>query len=59
MEIKIFLAIVDKLVPAELDICSVLDSYGPHKTATIQHWLLCRPRFHLHLTPTSASGLNW
>jgi transposase len=36
----------------------VLDNYGTHKTAEIQRWLLKRPRFHFHFTPTSASWLN-
>ena len=36
----------------------VLDNYGTHKTALIHNYLLSRPRFHLHFTPTSASWLN-
>ena len=36
----------------------VLDNYGTHKTAMIHNWLLRRPRFHLHFTPTSASWIN-
>ncbi len=34
------------------------DNYGTHKTALIRRWLLKRPRFHVHFTPTSASWLN-
>jgi len=37
-----------------------LDSgqHATHKTPAIQRWLLKRPRFHVHFTPTSASWLN-
>ena len=58
VEFRKFLAIIDKAVPKELDIHLVLDNYGTHKTAMIHNWLLRRPRFHLHFTPTSASWLN-
>lgn len=33
-------------------------NYGTHKTALIRRWLLKRPRYHLHFTPTHASWLN-
>jgi hypothetical protein len=29
-----------------------------HKTALIRGWLAKRPRWHVHLTPTSSSWLN-
>lgn len=29
-----------------------------HKTALIRDWLAKRPRWHVHLTPTSSSWLN-
>jgi transposase len=35
-----------------------MDNYGTHKTPLIRRWLAKRPRFHLHFTPISASGLN-
>lgn len=35
-----------------------MDNYGTHKTALVRRWLLKRPRFHAHFTPTSASWLN-
>lgn len=35
----------------------ILDNYGTHKTASIQRWLLKRPRFQLHFTPTELLGL--
>ena len=53
-----FLRVIDKSVPKDQDIHLVLDNYGTHRTALIHNWLLRRPRFHLHFTPTSASWLN-
>lgn len=56
-EFRNFLDTIEKNVPAGLDIDLILDNYGTHKTQLIR-WLVKRPRFHLHFTPTSASGLN-
>jgi transposase len=36
----------------------ICDNYGTHKHPTVREWLAQHPRFHLHLTPTSASWLN-
>ncbi len=36
----------------------VWDNYATHKTAIIHNWLAKRPRWHVHLTPTSSSWLN-
>jgi transposase len=58
LEFRKFLDKIDAEVPPALDVHLILDNYGTHKTATIQRWLLKRPRFHLHFTPTSASWLN-
>ena len=49
---------VEANVPATFDIHLVMDNYGTHKTDAIKRWLLARPRFHVHFTPTSASWLN-
>lgn len=57
-EFRRFLDTVDAAVPADLDVHVVLDNYGTHKTELIKRWLLKRPRFHFHFTPTSASWLN-
>jgi transposase len=35
-----------------------MDNYATHKTPLIRSWLAKRPRWHVHLTPTSASRLN-
>lgn len=58
VEFRKFLDTVDAAVPADLDVHLILDNYGTHKTALIQRWLVKRPRFHVHFTPTSASWLN-
>lgn len=58
VEFRNFLDTIEKNVPAELDIHLILDNYGTHKTQLIRAWLVKRPRFHLHFTPTSASWLN-
>ena len=57
-EFRAFLDTIAATVPAELDVHLILDNYGTHKTAMIRRWLLKRPRFHVHFTPTSASWLN-
>ena len=35
-----------------------MDNYATHKTPLIRNWFARRPRWHVHLTPTSASWLN-
>ncbi len=45
-----FLRLIDREVPAELDIHLVLDNYATHKHAQVKRWLAARPRFHLHFT---------
>jgi transposase len=57
-EFKKFLVHIDEEVPKELDVHLILDNYATHKTPDIMRWLLRRPRFHLHFTPTSGSWLN-
>jgi transposase len=57
-EFRKFLDTIDQNVPRSLDVHLILDNYGTHKTATIRNWLLKRPRFHVHFTPTSASWIN-
>ncbi|MFC1851450.1 IS630 family transposase [candidate division CSSED10-310 bacterium] len=58
VEFRKFLDLIDKSVPEELDIHLILDNYGTHKAALIQRWLLKRPRFQMHFTPTYASWTN-
>src|SRR5712692_490856 len=58
VEFRNFLDTIERNVPPEMDIHLILDNYGSHKTQLIRDWLVKRPRFHLHFTPTSASWLN-
>lgn len=58
IEFKKFLVLIDKSVPAGLDVHIVIDNYSTHKTPAIKSWLLAHPRFHVHFTPTSSSWLN-
>lgn len=58
VEFRAFLDQVEANVPADLDVHLVLDNAATHKTKLIHDWLLKRPRWHLHFTPTSASWLN-
>jgi transposase len=57
-EFREFLDEIEKNVPADLDVHLVMDNYATHKTPLIRGWLAKRPRWHVHLTPTSASWLN-
>jgi len=57
-EFKSFLDLIEREVPEDLDLHLVMDNYGTHKTALIQHWLLRHPRFHVHYTPTYSSWIN-
>ena len=57
-EFRRFLDEIEARVPRELDVHLVWDNYATHKTKMIRDWLLKRPRWHVHLTPTSSSWLN-
>ena len=57
-EFRDFLDEIESAVPADLDVHLVMDNYATHKTPLIRNWLARRPRWHVHLTPTSASWLN-
>ncbi len=58
VEFRAFLDQVEAAVPADLDVHLVLDNAATHKTKLVHDWLVKRPRWHLHFTPTSASWLN-
>jgi len=58
IEFRKFLDTIDSSVPLHLDVHLILDNYATHKTRLIQRWLVKRPRFHLHFTPTGSSWLN-
>jgi transposase len=57
-EFQRFLNLIDKSVPAHLDVHVVLDNSSTHKTPSIQRWLVRHPRFTFHFTPTYSSWLN-
>jgi transposase len=57
-EFQRFLNLINRQVPAELDLHVIVDNYSAHKTPAVQRWLLRHPRFHLHFTPTYSSWLN-
>ena len=58
IEFRKFLDTIDASVPDGLAVHLILDNYGTHKTPTIHRWLIKRPRFHLHFTPTGSSWIN-
>jgi transposase len=58
VEFRQFLDTIEDNVPQSLDVHLILDNYGTHKTAIIRNWLMKRPRFHVHFTPTSTSWIN-
>jgi transposase len=57
-EFRQFLDQIEARVPRDLDVHLIWDNYATHKTALIRDWLAKRPRWHVHLTPTSSSWLN-
>jgi transposase len=58
LEFRAFLDQVEAAVPTDLDLRLVLDTAATHKSRLVRDWLVKRPRWHLHFTPTSASWLN-
>jgi transposase len=58
VEFRAFLDQIEATVPSDLDVHLVLDNAAIHKTKLVRDWLVKRPHFHLHFTPTSASWLN-
>ena len=58
IEFRKFLDEVEAAVPADLDVHLVIDNYTTHKAPLIRNWFNRHPRWHAHLTPTSASWLN-
>jgi len=58
VEFRKFLNLINRSVPAELDVHVIVDNSSTHKTPEIHRWLLRHPRFALHFTPTYSSWLN-
>ncbi len=57
-EFRKFLDEIEAAVPPDLHVHLVMDNYATHKTNLIRNWFARRPRWHVHLTPTSSSWLN-
>ncbi len=57
-EFRRFLNLIERSVPAELDVHVIIDNSATHKTPAIQRWLVRHPRFVFHFTPTYASWMN-
>jgi transposase len=57
-EFRRFLNLIDRSVPAHLDVHVIVDNNATHKTPAIRRWLVRHPRFTLHFTPTYSSWLN-
>ena len=58
VEFRRFLDEIEDQVPAEVDVHLVMDNYATHKTPLVRDWLVKRPRWHVHHTPTGASWIN-
>jgi transposase len=58
IEFRRFLDEIEANVPSDLDVHLVMDNYATHKAPLVRDWLIRRPRWHVHLTPTSSSWLN-
>jgi transposase len=52
------LRVIDEVTPQSKTIHLIADNYATHKHPKVQRWLARHPRFHVHFTPTSSSGLN-
>lgn len=59
-DVLAFFKLIDMHVPHHLDVHVVLDNLSAHKCEPVREWLAHpkRARWHLHITPTSASWLN-
>ena len=58
IEFRSFLNLINRNVPADLDVHVIVDNASTHKAPEIQRWLQRHPRFTFHFTPTYSSWLN-
>jgi len=58
VDFRDFLADIDAVTDAGLDVHVICDNLSAHKAPVIHHWLLAHPRFTLHFTPTYSSWIN-
>jgi putative transposase len=57
-EFLAFLRRLDDGIPPELDVHLIVDNYATHKHPKVRTWLVQRPRYQIHYTPTYSSWLN-
>ena len=57
-EFLAFLRLIDRDVPADLDVHLVLDNSATREHAAVKRWLAERPRFQMHCTPPYSSWLK-
>ena len=57
-EFRQLLARIDRATPPDVALHLIVDNSSTHTTEAIRDVLAAHPRFHLHVTPTSASWLN-
>ena len=53
-----FLKKINAAMPDGPDVHLVMDNYATHKTPKTKAWLVRRPHWHIHFTPTSARWIN-
>ena len=58
VEFRAFLNLINRSVPADLNVHVIVDNASTHKAPEIQRWLKRHPRFTFHFTPTHSSWLN-
>ncbi len=58
VEFKKFLNLINRSVTEDLNVHLIVDNVSSHKTPEIHRWLIRRPRFTLHFTPTFSSWMN-
>ena len=60
-EFPALLKLIERNVPADVDVHLVIDNYSAHKHQNVAEWLdkpKRKDRWHVHFTPTSASWPN-
>jgi transposase len=58
VEFRSFLNLINRTVPADLDVHVIVDNSSTQRTPEIHRWLVRHPRFTLHFTPTYSSWIN-
>jgi transposase len=58
VDLRDFLDQIDRQTESGLAVHVICDNLSTHKTQVVHRWLIARPRFVLHFTPTYSSWLN-